>query len=252
MQLCLSARMFASGREFSLSFTEFLDLAKRLAYDGVAIRPGQLDGTTSDEEVNAIAAGLKERDLCISFGRGGSLTDVSLEEHYRLVDHYARIGGRFIEFFVWKDEELPAIQSICDYAAKHDIFISPQVHNRALHDTVPRSLDFIKRVDRPNLRVNFDSAHLIIQKQEIINAEAVKALAGHIGTVCVQNYRVDGDDTVTLLPGDTTGVDFPGIIAALKEIGWDGPITHMAPRHPDVDDETLCRQYVEVFRPLIA
>jgi len=244
--------MFASGRDFSMPLIEFMDFAKRLAYDGIAIRPGQIDGTTSAANVEGIAEALRTRELTVSFGRGGSLSDVPLDEHYALLNHMVTIGCRYVEFFVWKEEEIPAIQSICDRAAERDIFISPQVHTRALHDTVPRSLDFVKRVDRPNLRLNFDAAHLLIQKQEILNGDAVRALEGHIGTVCVQNYRLDGDQNVTLLPGDTSGVDFPGVVAALKEIGWDGAITHMAPRHPDVDDETLCRQYVEVIRPLMS
>lgn len=253
MQLCLSARMFAAERNaFSMSLPEFMDYGKRLGYDGIAIRPGQLDGTMSHDEVDAIALALKDRGLSISFVRGGSLTDVPLEEHHRLIDHVKKLGGRYIEFFVWKEEEIPAIQNICDHAAEHDIVISPQLHNNAMHDTVPRCLDFLKAVDRPNLDINFEAAHLIIQNQDILNGDAVRALADHIGTVCVQNYRMDGDKTVNLLPGDTSGVDFPDVFNALKESGWDGFVTHMAPRHPDVDDETLCRQYVEVLRPFMA
>lgn len=252
MKLNLSSRMFAKGREFSMPLFDFFDLAKRVGYDGIGIRPGQLDGTTSEADVKGIANALEERGLGVSFARGGSLTDVSMDEHYKLLDHLVTIGCKYVEFFVWKDEELPAIQKICDRAAERDIFVSPQLHTRALHDTIPRCLAFIERVDRPNLRINFDSAHLMIQNQEVQNGDAVRALADHIGTVCVQNYGMQGDKHVPLLPGDTSGVDFPDIMKALKEIGWDNHITMMAPSHPDVSDEELCRQYVEVFRPLMS
>ena len=78
MKLCLSPRMFTvpgTRDEFELDVEVFVRFARETGYDGIALRPGQLDERASSEEVARIGELLIETDTVCSFAMGGRASD---------------------------------------------------------------------------------------------------------------------------------------------------------------------------------
>ena len=84
---------------------------------------------------------------------------------------------------------------------------------------------FIERVDRPNLKVNFDPANMIMYHSGDPLA-ALKPLAAHVVSVhCKDAYspKTDGQLGSECLLGDGE-VNLPAFLEALKEIGYRGAL----------------------------
>lgn len=255
MELCLSARMFtvagASDR-FELDVASFIAFAKRMGYDGICTRRGQLDERTPGEEVDRIAALLSEHGAVCSFAMGGEIGDeASCSALCTLVDHAARIGCRHVQPSVRDADTIPWAQRLCDYAAERGVRVSPQLHDGTLHDTVPNTLALFEQVDRENFGLNFEASHLILQDAAVRGADAVMALGEKIFTVCCQNYKKVDGQSVPVLPGDPDGVDFGVLFEALHGIGFDGFVTHMSGAYPGMENEAVCRAYVETLRSVM-
>ena len=255
MIFCLSARMFTlpgTRDRFKLNIEEFIRFAKSVGYDGITLRPGQLDQRTSSREVDRIAKLLTQNNMVCSFAMGGAVDDEdSYNAHCKLVDDAVRISCRHVQPSVRNESEIAWIRKLCDYAAGQDVRICPQLHDNTLHDTVPHCLDLFEKVDRENFGLNFEASHLLIQNAEIRGVEAVRALGDRIFTVCVQNYKKVSAGETPCLPGDPGGVDFESLFGAMKEIGFDGFVTHMSGSYPDMDNRAVCQAYVERLRPLM-
>ncbi len=256
MILCLSARMFASPGardQFELDIDAFIRFARSCNYDGITLRPGQIDSETPSADLDRIGELLKQNGLPCSFIKAGSVRDrESYDAHCKLIDHAVHIGCLNVQPKMNRAEEIPWIQKLCDYAAERDVQIAPQLHDNSLHDTVPKCLDLFENVDRQNFGLNFEASHLILQNAEIRNGEAVRAIGDKIFSVCIQNYKMVGGQMVACLPGDPDGVDFEDVFGALKKIGYDRFVTHISGRYPDLDNRTVCQAYVEKLRPLMS
>lgn len=126
-----------------------------------------------------------------------------------------------------------ATQAICDHCAPHD----QAVHLETGQEPADVLLEFLAAVDRKNLGVNFDPANMILYGcGEPL--PALKQLGHHIRSVHCKDAKWSDQ------PGKTWGeetplgkgdVDFPGFIAVLNEIGYDGPLTieREIPQEPD-------------------
>ena len=256
MHLCLSSRMFTvpeAQDKFELEIDEFIRFAQSLGYDGVTLRAGQLDAGTSPERIKWIANLLKQNAMFFSFVMGGPLTDAkSYESSCRLVEHAVRLDCQHVQVSVPSPSGISWLQRLCDFSAERKIRICPQVHGNSVHDTVPHCLDLVKQVDRGNFGFNFEPAQLLIQKAEPRGGNAIRALSGHIFTVCIQNYKLEGTKVIPCLPGDPRGVDFEELFAVLKEIGFDGFVTHISVRYPDLNNLEVCRAFLKYLRPLMS
>lgn len=256
MKLCLSSRMFSIQEEndrLEISIDAFIQLARSLGYDGITLRPGQLNSTTPPEKIKWIADLLGQNHMAFSFLMGGPISDpTSYENSCKLVEHATRLGCGYIQPSIPSSQGIPWLQKFCDFAAERKINITPQIHGKTLHDTVPHCLELAQKVKRKNFGFNFETAQLLIQKADVRGGNAVKALSDYIFTVCIQNYRLEGTKSIACLPGDPRGVDFNDLFGALKEIGFDGFVTHISARYPDIDNIEVCRAYVNILRPLMS
>jgi sugar phosphate isomerase/epimerase len=255
MQLCLSARMFASssGRNaFDIDLEGLINFAKDLGYDGITLRPGQVDADTPAEEVTRIADLLKGHNVPCSFVKSMAIRDLSTyEEQCKLLDHMAVLGCTMLQPKVGKESDIPWVQKLCDSAAERDMQVAPQLHNGTLHDTAPRCLDLVKAIDRSNFGINFEASHLLLQSQDIQNGQAVRDLGPHISSVCIQNYKLIDSGSAPCLPGDPEGVDLHDVFGALKEVGFKGFVTHISGAYPNLDNRAMCDHYVKYLRPLM-
>lgn len=203
-------------------------------------------------EADRIGALLEENDAVCSFVMGGVVSDEdSLRSLCTMVDHATRIGCCRVQPSVRDGGCIPWAQKLCHYAADRGVRISPQLHDATLHDHVPNSLRLFEQIDRDNFGLSFEASHLILQGAEIRGADAVMALGDRIFTVCCQNHKRAGGQSVPVMPGDPEGVDFEEVFGANGGIGFDGFVTHMSGAYPGVDNETVCRAYVEKLRTVM-
>ena len=116
------------------------------------------------------------------------------------------------------------IRRICDYAAARDVIFALETGQEP-----PQALeDFIKDVDRPNLKVNFDPANIILYGVGDPIA-ALEQLAPYVVSVhCKDGIWPPKDVPGALGTEEPLGQGEVGIdrfVAKLKEIGYTGPLT---------------------------
>ncbi len=116
-------------------------------------------------------------------------------------------------------------------------------------------LEFIKQVERENLKINFDPANMILYGtgQPI---DALRAVGAHVRSVHCK------DGTWSDKPGQTWGaevalgdgdVNIRDYLVTLKEIGYDGPLTieREIPQDPQRQREEI-GQAIELLKQLRA
>ena len=195
---------------------------------------------------------LEKNRLSFSFVMGDPLRDEkSCEDLKKLIGHALRLRCGYVQVSIPSAAGIPWLQKLCDHAAERGIGICAQTHGNTIHDTVPHCLDLLKQVNRRNFGFNFETAQLLIQREEIRGGRAVRALGSRISTVCVQNYKLEGKQVIPCLPGDPEGVDFGDLFGALTEIGFDGFVTQISVRYPGMENLEVCRAYIKSLRPFV-
>lgn len=150
-----------------------------------------------------------------------------------LSDFAAKLGVKSIAChigFVPEDADDPdyaavraAVRRVCDHAATHG-------QTFALETGQERAevlLAFVRDVDRPNLRINFDPANLILYG----TGEPIAALRT-LAPLVVSVHCKDGDWPPPGVPGalgterplGKGSVGIPRFVATLREIGFAGPL----------------------------
>lgn len=112
---------------------------------------------------------------------------------------------------------------VCDYAARNGQTLALETGQEPAHEL----LEFFKAVDRPNLRINFDPANMILYGSGD-PIEALSLLAPHVVSV----HAKDGDwppqgvagALGTEQPLGKGAVGMARFVAKLKEIGYKNPI----------------------------
>ena len=140
-------------------------------------------------------------------------------------------------------------RQLCDHCADNDQFL----HLETGQETAEGLLEFIKQVDRENLKINFDPANMILYGtgQPI---DALRAVGGHVRSVHCK------DGTWSDQPGQTWGaevalgegdVNIRDYLVTLKEIGYDGPLTieREIPQDPQRQREEI-GQAIELLKQL--
>lgn len=114
-------------------------------------------------------------------------------------------------------------RQLCDYCDQRSQFL----HLETGQETAEGLLEFIKQVDRANLKINFDPANMILYGTgEPI--EALQKVGAHVRSVHCK------DGTWSDQPGETWGAEVPlgqgdvgmeSYLRTLKDIGYTGPLT---------------------------
>jgi len=114
-------------------------------------------------------------------------------------------------------------REICDHCSGNDQFL----HLETGQETAAGLLSFLGHVDRPNLKINFDPANMILYGTgEPI--EALRQVAPHVRSIHCK------DGTWSDQPGETWGAEVPlgqgdvniaTYLRTLHEIGYRGPLT---------------------------
>jgi 2-dehydrotetronate isomerase len=147
------------------------------------------------------------------------------------LDYVAAIGGRQIHVLAGTvpPEQRPAAQTTFiknlaragDAAAEHGITlliepINPRDRPDYFLTRVEHAADVIARVERPNLRMQFDFYHAQIVGGDLIRRFAAHlAVIGHVQVAAVPSRREP----------DEGEVSYPGIFAELDRLGYAGYIS---------------------------
>ena len=116
-------------------------------------------------------------------------------------------------------------RQLCDHCASHGQFL----HLETGQETGEGLLEFIKQVDRENLKINFDPANMILYGTgEPI--EALKEVGEHVRSIHCKDATWAAEDVrgtewgaeVPLGEGD---VGMETYLRTLKELGYEGPLT---------------------------
>ena len=114
-------------------------------------------------------------------------------------------------------------QELCDHCKT----MGQSVHLETGQETADGLLQFIGDVARDNLKVNFDPANMILYGTgEPI--EAVKKVGKHLGSVHCKDAKWaanPGQEWGQEVPVGEGDVNFEAYLNALKEVGYEGPLT---------------------------
>lgn len=120
-------------------------------------------------------------------------------------------------------EIVTVAQQLCDHCLK----LGQSIHLETGQETAEGLLQFIGDVGRPNLKVNFDPANMILygNGQPI---EALKKIGPHVGSVHCKDAKWaanPGQEWGQEVPLGEGDVDIEAYLRTLEEIGYSGPLT---------------------------
>jgi sugar phosphate isomerase/epimerase len=167
-----------------------------------------------------------------------------------LDSHLVRVALR-------KDEDIVWAQRAADTAKERGITLTHQCHNRSLFERIDETLDVLRRIRRVNFGLTYEPANLECCGQSY-GKETLKRFAPHLVNVYLQNQLLNsagqsvmktwccGDVAFDQIPlWDNRGIDFPGIIDALEELGYTGYVTvHQAALLTPHEDAGMSAQYL--------
>jgi sugar phosphate isomerase/epimerase len=267
MKLSLSVRVgekYTNKREAAISLAKLADIAGAAGYHAICMRPSQIGIHSRCEEVLLKARLLRQRGLRVSMVTGDFAIPENTDEGphaLRNIEPYLDLAEALdcylVRVALRKDEDIVWAQRAADTAKERGITLTHQCHNRSLFERVDETLDVLRRIGRVNFGLTYEPANLECCGQSY-GRETLKRFAPYLVNVYLQNQRVYfagqsvmktwccGDVSFDQIPlWDDSGIDFPGIIAALEELGYTGYVTvHQAALFTPQEDAGRSAQYL--------
>ena len=243
--------------EVSQDFSVALDFAKDYGLDCVELRSAYEKGPFdyTEEDIRAIKALSDQYGIPVTAISSPMFKCEYSEENIRLHTEkfkkllgFAKIlGAKKIRCFDFLKNEAVTREMIRDayteaYAAAEAAGITILIESEPTTNSACCAdiATLVKCVNRPYFKALYDPGNNIYATEEIPYPDGYLAIADVLGHVHIKDAkRVDGE-TVATAVGDGA-VDYPGIFAKLKEIGYDGDImleTHYR-MEGGIDDATL-------------
>ena len=246
MKLSLSVRIAeaACKTRLNVPFEELVHLAAELGYQAICMRASAGGIDTPQTELRRMRSIVEQAGLTVSMvtadvdvplnnDRGpNSLRDIGPS-----LDVAAALGGTLIRVCLKSEADIAHARRAADLASERGIRLAHQCHTTTLFETVDRSLDVLRQIDRPNFGLIYEPANLMLCGQ-CYGLATLLRLQPYLMNVYVQNHRLDDGGPVALetwvlgerrfhhIPiWEPGGVDFSEVIQALDEIGYDGFVT---------------------------
>jgi sugar phosphate isomerase/epimerase len=248
---------------------------KRLAkigYDGIEIgaaAPHAYPAYLSADRRREVRELLEEHDIALSSmlpapsgGPGNNPASPYIEERKATVEHYKELaaltaewggdtliylpgwtihGTRRRQAWQWSRE---ALTEVADAAAEHGVtlVIEPTPHDTNLCESAEDAIELMEDVNAENVKLMFDTFHVLYRREVI--TDYVEMMGKDLRHVHIS-------DNDRLPPGAGVG-DFPSMVDALLDIGFDGYLTmetgfHQRGIEPDRD----ARLGLDYLRPLV-
>lgn len=195
-------------------------------------------------------------------GPGHNVASPLPEERKNAVEQYKQVielcsdwGGRTVLYVAgwqifgterqqaweWSRE---ALAEIARTAADHGVTIAvePTPTDGNLIESCDDAIELTRQIDLPNVKLMFDTIHVLYRNE--VPTDYVYRMAPNL-------HYVHLSDEERLPPG-AARCDFPGLIQALEDVGYDGYLSmEIGFNRRDVNPDQMARQAYEYVKPLI-
>jgi L-ribulose-5-phosphate 3-epimerase len=110
------------------------------------------------------------------------------------------------------------LREVLDYAARRNVTVAFEPEPGMLVDTMARFEELLERIDAPHLKLTLDIGHLHCQG-EVPIADYIRRWGPRIANVHIEDMRRRVHEHLMFGEGE---IDFPPVIAALREVGYRG------------------------------
>ncbi len=246
MNLSLSVRIAEAPCKIKLNvpFRDLVQLAAELGYQAICMRASAGGIGTSRDQLHRMRAEVEQAGLRVSMVTADS--DVPLNNDHGpdslknigpSLDVAESLGCDLIRVCLKTEADIEHARRAADLAAARGIRLAHQCHTTTLFETVDRSLEVLGKIGRSNFGLIYEPANLMICGQSY-GGDTLLKFKPHLMNVYVQNHRLDPAgpaDLETWCLGvrrfhhipiwESGGVNFPVVVAALQQIGYEGNIT---------------------------
>jgi sugar phosphate isomerase/epimerase len=246
MHLSLSVRIAEAPCKTKLNVPlgELLALAREFGYKAVCMRASAGGIDTPRAKLEFMRREIADAGLYVSMVTADSDVPLnndhgpdSLRQIGPSLDVAEALGCDLIRVCLKTEEDIPHAKRAADLAAARNIRLAHQCHTTTLFEQVDGSLEVLDRIGRPNFGLIYEPANLMLCGEDY-GLATLRRFKPYLMNVYVQNHRLDPSGPVELetwclgprrfhhIPiWETGGVDFPAVVAALREIGYDGTFT---------------------------
>ena len=250
MEISLSAVvMEGSDKKPRMDPGHFLEMVSEIGYHGVCMR-ASIAGTHADRaeriEVrrHMDRLGLRATMVTANFdvplnNAQGPLALRKIGPHLDVADDF---GCKLVRVCILSWSDLKWVQRAADEALERGITLTHMAHGQSMFETVDGSIDYVRRVNRRNFALTYETTNWVWCHQEI-GPDTIRRVAPYLCYVYLKNTRMwDGGAKRTLRwhPGwvsyddaqfgEPGTINFGEILTALDEVGYDGVVAvHQSP-----------------------
>ncbi len=138
------------------------------------------------------------------------------------------------------------LQRVIDYADRRDVDLGFEPEPDMLIDTTDSFAELLDHIDSPRLKLTLDVGHLHCLGETPIPA-VIRRWGKRIANVHIEDMRAGVHDHLMFGEGE---MDFPPIIAALADVGYDGGVHVELSRHSH-DAPRVAQRAFEFLSPMM-
>lgn len=146
---------------------------------------------------------------------------------------------------IW-DRLTASLREVMDYAGSRGVVLGLEPEPGMFIDTMDRFAELQRRMDAPNLKLTLDVGHLHCQGETPI-AEVVAQWKNEIVNVHIEDMRAGTHEHLMFGEGE---MDFPPILAALRQANYRGGIHVELSRHSH-EGPNAAKQAYDFLAPLV-
>lgn len=274
IKLAMHTWAYASNPTWLPAYTleETIKRVRKAGYEGIEIgaaSPHCYPPTLSAQRRKDIGKMLKDYGLELAAmlpahggGPGNNVASPIPEERRWSIEHYKELaqlvhdwGGKrmiclpgwFIFGTTYKqawDWAVEAAREIARFSAGLgvEVVIEPTPEDSNIVNTCEDTINFMHAVGEPNVKLMFDSHHVITMKE---------VMSDYVYRMGKDLVHIHLSDDHRLPPGKGRG-DFPALVAALKETGFDGYLSMECGFHQrGIEPDWVARVSLEYMKPLV-
>jgi len=255
MKFSLSGRLWETSDGYRSSLVEQIPRARSLGYDGLEIRYPLLPAESEMSRIRELLAA-NRLEAVLAFLAKIPRTPEDWNDAMRVLKTLQALDIPFARVAVFSAEELPLLRELADRAADHGIGLLLHLHIDTWCDRPGRMLEAVETVNRPNVGVLFDPAH-VTMAGDLDMAGAIRELGSLIRFINIQNLRpADPGETepqikgycggwICAMPEDPKGLPIKEILSMLQATGYEGWVNVMAAIAESEAPDQVARRYME-------